>query len=211
MNHGSINPPMKKFKLCTGVLLLVASVFWPFVAVWMSARQLIYLSTEFSMDLLCYLAAFAGAMFLSSLLISRWRNVLFFLLISSFAFVATYKAQCLSDRLFAPLMTSAISDLEWNQMASEILDLARSRRETGVVQTDLPKSFKPLGLVGDCHGVTTIDWESGNIVGVRVSYGSHNRRWGLLAGPDSFLNDPMWSKYRRIRVATNASFFIGPD
>ena len=210
VTHGQDKSNMKTIKFRIGILFVAASVISPFVAVWLSAHQMIYVETEHLIYFLCSMLAFLGSLCLSSLLASRLQNILWFSLICFSALLATYKAIRLADNMFAHLLFSNIPDSTWRQMASEIQDLANSRRQTGVGRNDLPKIFNRLGRVGDCVGVTIVPCVNGDI-GVRVAYGSHSRRWGLLVGPDEFLNEQVWSKYRRISVVTNAVYFIGSD
>ena len=204
---------MRRYKSAIWIFVTLLSVTWPFAAVWLHAHQLIGHSTESRTSWLCLLGAvFGPACYWNQ---SKSQNVLHILstiVVVFMAMAVVVTARRYSDRMFTYWIMRAVPKTAWQQMASDIDSLAKqaaAQNKSIIPAKDLPKSFHYLGLADKSWGGNAImDFGDGQ-VGVRVAYGNKNRRWGLLVGPEEFLN--RWSKYRCIPVTTNAQFFIGDE
>ncbi len=213
---------MNRIKSCIAIAITSLAVTWPFVAVWLSAHQMIRSDTERWTCLFCYFGAFFGAIYYWGQIISKSPkalNVIFAVVVPICAVTLVFQARRHSDRMFAYWIMKGIPPAAWQQMASDIDRVAKSaavQKEFGIPRNDLPQSFRHLGRADEFSFGTVLDFEGG-ISGVYVAYGNRNRRWGLATGSNEFFaylfGNPYtaWSKFKRTAIATNAQFFIGSD
>jgi hypothetical protein len=204
---------MKYLRAHIGMIIAVVAIIWPFLAVWLSAHQLIPVYREgFGF---CYFGALFGAMYHWCNIVSKSRsvrNILLAVVVPVCSVVIVYNISIHRNQLFAHWKMQDISSAEWQQMASDLTRLARqteNEENNQISSTNLPKRFDRLGPAGECRA-EYVKWEDGEIA-VRVAYGGRYRAWGLLVAPDDYLNIGPWSKFNRTRVATNAWFYVGHE
>lgn len=209
--------PMKRYKSWIGIGITLLAVTWPCVAVWLHAYQFIGNITEtYTCWYLCLPAAVFGPAYYwskrkSEKLWQKFLTLLLAVVTAMLAMTIIVTSRVYSDRMFTFWIMKRIPDRAWQQMISDINALARGlgpEDDLPIVAQNLPKSFSLLGSVDEYFLGAAMNHE-GQFWGATVRYGDRNRRWGLLVGFERYENS--WRKFKRIPVATNAWFFIGPD
>lgn len=208
---------MKQPKSWTAVSIVLVSIAWPFLAVCLSAHQMIQSDTERWTCLLCYPGALLGTVYFWSQILARspkYLNIVYAILMPICAVTIVFQARRNSDRMFTYWMMRRVSAATWQQVALDINSEAKeaaSRNEPSIPARDLPQSVHKLGQADKFWGADSIGMFGNDRVGVRLVFGNRNRKWGLLVGPSEFLSSSLWTKYKRTPVATNAQFFVGSD
>jgi hypothetical protein len=208
---------MKRIASWAGLVVVVASMIWPILAVWASGHQLISSGTERFTSLFCYLGALGGAIYHWTNRLSRAPGLMNFalaVLIPVVALACVAWSRGHADQMFAYWMIKRTPQSTWLQRKADIESMAPKAIADGdwtVRPERLPRSFEGFGVADHCWGVNFKELAEGQVA-ARVSCGGRNRKWGLLVGsPELLQSDPWWSKFRRIEVAANAFFFIGSD
>ncbi len=208
---------MQTFERWLGVIVTLVAVIWPFAAVWATAHQVILSRTEFVTYLLCWPAAVIGpVLFWNRPHGQKVRHILGAMAMavcsSAMVFMILFVALRYSDRMFTRVLMARNPQPSWQQIISDVSRIGEesaAKKQFGII-SQLPASLKRLGRPEESSGVNVLEFGEDDF-GVAVTYGGRNRRWGLLVGPDEFLNYSSWKKYKHIPVSTNAVFFVGPD
>ncbi len=208
---------MIQSKYLISIAITSLAVIWPFLASWLAAYQVIPGNTEQLTRWLCLPVAVLGALYcLNEALTTPVKplKIIIAILIPVCAATAVFQARKYSDQMFAFWIMKRVSPAEWQEMALSVHRISRKAGSAGqsmVAPADLPRDLPMLGRAEKCWGIDGIMDVGDGHFGGRLIFGDRNRKWGLLVGPEEFLNYFSWKKFRYIPVATNAVFFIGPD
>src|SRR2546422_3218309 len=145
---------MKTFSSWIGLALTLLSVAWPFLAVCLSAHQLLRTGTERLTCLLCFVGAFLGPLWHwgRTLEKSKALNAVLAIAIPFVATGAVFKARAYSDRMFTFWIMRRIPQSAWQQMASDSRAIAQDssgRNQFYIAANSLPQSLRRLGRNDD--------------------------------------------------------------
>jgi hypothetical protein len=201
----------------TGACLMAAAAIWAFIAVRLSAYEVITVLAELVSYWLALCVVIGGAwLFLkgrhkpvsSSSFLARCLCV-------AIAFTVLVASWGLSSRRFILLKVRSIPQNAWSKMVSDLEGIGTHAAQSGVTsvssQTPLPKSLQQLGLASEYSGGMGNVWKASEYTGpvASVLFGYKSRSWGLCVGPESFASRCA-RKGNYIHVASNAYFFCGP-
>jgi len=215
----SVRTELGTYGYCVWVAICAAFCIIQAIQNWRDAFALLLVSVTCVLLLgeafACLLAVICGVFCIIKIVKGKsWKTIIRNCL-SAFALLLVLGAWIFSNELFTYWKMRAVPPDAWQQMATDLMKLAKESPTTEKLQpwsshaSQLPESTKPIGLPEDYaagHGGTDMWGESG--VTVLLTYGNRARTWGLYVGTEEGARQ---GKYRTIPVAQNAFFYIGEN
>jgi hypothetical protein len=191
------------------VALLIA--LFPFVAIWLSAHQVIAVQVDFRLRATCFL--FSVLLLLYCIIKSmgnRKRSRYIMLLACLSSLLTVFISYRFANKMFAYCVVDSVSVSTWMELASQINPVAESAFREGrfeLTKEEIPRDFDLyLGRRNEFKWAQ-VGRRDGSVV-TTVIYGGRLREWGVVIGASKYESEDL-RFMSRIGVASNVLFVLG--